>query len=321
MDIVIEDDYIVFKIKNNDPENNLLKFYTPNYFTFIGLHPEIYIPDNIPPNNNNIEKVGGYFQNENLLTVPYKYFVYLVEKNPLSTIIKKIPFPKYSYVKPNVIQKESTPPPTPIQISIKNKEPINSNYIQTLFKETQNKVKELTQYKTIEPIVESTRVEPTIVEPIKESTIVEPIKESTIVEPTKEDTIVEPTKEDTIVEPTKESTIVPIVESNDEIILKFLKTEDTPLNGMNLRNIISSRDPTEIDKNINGLTYQEILNIKIIEDYFSLKKIVIFEEEFFYINGKWIIIKSNIVGKIPINIDISQMENTELTKRHKKCVL
>ena len=87
---------------------------------------------------------------------------------------------------------------------------------------------------------------------------------------------------------------------------------------MNLRNIISSRDPNKIDVNINGLTYQEILNIKIVEDYFSLKKIDIFEEEFFYINGKWIIIKSNIIGKIPVNIDISQLENTELTKRFKR---
>ena len=85
---------------------------------------------------------------------------------------------------------------------------------------------------------------------------------------------------------------------------------------MNLSEIMLSRDRTKIDVNLNGLTYQEVFNIKRVEDYISSKKKDIFEEDVFYINGKWIIINSNSVGKVRLDLDISRMENTELVKKY-----
>ena len=140
MDVAIEEDYIIFKIKNDVPEKNLIPFYTPEYFKFIGIEPEIFISGNnidtkIESESESGKKMGGYFQDENLLTVPYKYFVYLVEKNPLSKKIKTISFPKFPNI-PKSISKEPSPPPkSPI------KEPINSKFIQTLFKKTQEPIK------------------------------------------------------------------------------------------------------------------------------------------------------------------------------------
>ena len=82
-----------------------------------------------------------------------------------------------------------------------------------------------------------------------------------------------------------------------------------------MNEIISSRDITKIDVNLNGLTYQEVLNINRVKKYVSSKKNEIYQEDVFYINGKWIIMNNNVLGKTIMNLDVSQMENTELTKR------
>jgi hypothetical protein len=273
MEIIINEDDIIFKIKNNVPENNLIPFYTPEYFKFIGVHPEIFISGTKIESDGVIKTkmVGGYFQDDNLLTIPYKYFVYLIEKNPISTRIKTVKLPNFPII-PKPIPKEPIATPTP-----QKKEPINSSFIQTLFKKTQ------------EPITEPTK----------------PTQPTQPTEPT------QPTQPQHT-EPT------PVERVEDEIILRFIKTEDTTMNGMNLSEIMSSRDPTEIDVTLNGLTYQEVLNIKRVEDYVSSKKKDIFEEDIFYINGKWIIIHSNSIGKYKMNLDISQMENTELVKKYHK---
>ena len=249
MEVSIEEDYIIFKIKNNVRENDLTQFYTPEYFKFIGEEPEIFISENPTTikNESNSKIVGGFFQDEQLLTVPYKYFVYLVD--PIYTRIKTI--------QPS----NKTPKETPKETI--NLESINLESIRSLFQNSQ----------PIEPPPQS--IEPP-----------QPI------------------------EPPPQSIEQP---QNDEIILKFIKTEDTPDNGKNLSEIISSRDPTKIDVNKNGLTYQEVYNITRVEKYISSEK-KIYQEDVYYLNGKWIIMYSNGVGVTEMGLDVSNMENSCMVK-------
>ena len=269
MEVSIEEDYIIFKIKNNVRENDLTQFYTPEYFKFIGEEPEIFISENPTTikNESNSKIVGGFFQDEQLLTVPYKYFVYLVD--PIYTRIKTIqPSNKTPKETPQETPKETpqeTPKETPKEIipQEKPKETINLESIRSLFQNSQ----------PIEPPPQS--IEPP-----------QPI------------------------EPPPQSIEQP---QNDEIILKFIKTEDTPDNGKNLSEIISSRDPTKIDVNKNGLTYQEVYNITRVEKYISSEK-KIYQEDVYYLNGKWIIMYSNGVGVTEMGLDVSNMENSCMVK-------
>ena len=252
MEVSIEEDYIIFKIKNNVRENDLTQFYTPEYFKFIGEEPEIFISENPTTikNESNSKIVGGFFQDEQLLTVPYKYFVYLVD--PIYTRIKTIqPSNKTPKETPKETPQE-TPKETPQE---KPKETINLESIRSLFQNSQS----IEQPQLIEP--------PQSIEPPQ----------------------------------------------NDEIILKFIKTEDTPDNGKNLSEIISSRDPTKIDVNKNGLTYQEVYNITRVEKYISSEK-KIYQEDVYYLNGKWIIMYSNGVGVTEMGLDVSNMENSCMVK-------
>ena len=69
MEVSVDEDNIIFKIKNNVPENDLISFYTPEYFEFIGVKPEIFISGTEIESDDEIKSkmVGGYFQDENLL--------------------------------------------------------------------------------------------------------------------------------------------------------------------------------------------------------------------------------------------------------------
>ena len=276
MEVSIEDDYITFRIKNDVSENNLTQFYTPEYFKFIGNEPEIFISGNNKTINNS-GIVGGFFQDEQLLTIPYKYFVYLVEKNPIYTRIKTIKSNEIPNEKSNETPKEipnETPKEIPNEIpkGVTPKESINLDSIRSLFQNTQSKQIEQQQQQSIEqPSIEQQQ---------------------------------------------QQSIEQPSIEPTNEIILKFIKTENTIDNGKNLGEIISSGDPIGIDVNKNGLTYQEVYNIKRVENYISSKKKEIYQEDVFYLNGKWIIINSNIIGKTLMNLDTSLIENTELTKKY-----
>ena len=84
--IKITDNYIEFYINySNQPE--LPKFYDENYWNLIGLTPEITIQDQ-PTIHNQPNQRGGENTNDSL-TLPYKYFHYILKNNPISLLLKK----------------------------------------------------------------------------------------------------------------------------------------------------------------------------------------------------------------------------------------
>jgi hypothetical protein len=93
--IYTDDEFIYINIKNPNfgKENDLMHFYSLGYWDIIGIHPEIHVNYNYNNNSsgeNNIQQfnqqTGGYFQDINKLTIPYKYFVYFMENNPVSLV-------------------------------------------------------------------------------------------------------------------------------------------------------------------------------------------------------------------------------------------
>jgi hypothetical protein len=87
VEIELDDDYVIFKIKN-DSVNDLKRLYTIDYFEFIGLMPEIYIN----PKYSQTFK-GGYFQDINRVSVPYRYFVDFAE-SVLNVSIENVKTPE-----------------------------------------------------------------------------------------------------------------------------------------------------------------------------------------------------------------------------------
>jgi hypothetical protein len=93
--IKYDNEYIYVQIPNPNEGNkdDLMYFYSLTYFDLVDLDPEIYI------NNVSGERqTGGYFQDINKLYIPYKYFVYLMEYNPISLMVKNV-----SLVRQNVM--------------------------------------------------------------------------------------------------------------------------------------------------------------------------------------------------------------------------
>jgi hypothetical protein len=92
MNISKDDNYIYIHIPNPNvgTDKDLIRFYSHEYFELVGLYPEIYMSDS---NEINLQKQrqtqkGGYFQNIGEVTVPYKYFVYMMEYNPIAVLAK-----------------------------------------------------------------------------------------------------------------------------------------------------------------------------------------------------------------------------------------
>ena len=68
----LEENYFVFELNNEN--NDLQRFYTPEYFEFLGIEIEIF--------SNNIPKMnGGYAIEGSELTIPYKYFANFIDGN------------------------------------------------------------------------------------------------------------------------------------------------------------------------------------------------------------------------------------------------
>lgn len=100
---------IVFHIQYHPTAIDLARVYTVDYFKKVGLEPEIYLHDT----DTDFEQTGG--QDPEKMTIPYRYFVYLIEKNPLRNVnFSRVP----------------TSPPTPALLS-------NSNQV-SFYKRIQN---------------------------------------------------------------------------------------------------------------------------------------------------------------------------------------
>jgi len=68
----LEDNHFVFELNNEN--NDLQRFYTPEYFEFLGIDIEIF--------SNNIPKMNGGSAFEGTeLTIPYKYFANFIDGN------------------------------------------------------------------------------------------------------------------------------------------------------------------------------------------------------------------------------------------------
>ena len=82
----INDKYMIFKLENRD-DIDIKLIYTPIFFHHLGLTAFISYK-----NNFQNEMTGGYSQPIENLTVPFRYFVYLVDKNPLTLAIQNFKF-------------------------------------------------------------------------------------------------------------------------------------------------------------------------------------------------------------------------------------
>jgi hypothetical protein len=71
----IIDSEIIFEISSESVD--LRRFYTIEYFNFLDIHPVIYV------DRTNDIMAGGYFQDTDRLTVPYKYLVNFIENDKL----------------------------------------------------------------------------------------------------------------------------------------------------------------------------------------------------------------------------------------------
>jgi hypothetical protein len=198
-------------IELNNSNNVLQKFYSVDYFDLIGIQPDIYV-------SYNPVMSGGYFQDTNKLTVPYKYLVkFLDNKNNITAEIVDNNLSVFNRgyeklvsafngtknknledelgIEPKIVE------PEPVEMEEHEPETVESEEL-----EPETVEPEIVEPETVEAeIVEPETVEPEIVEPetVEPETVEPEGVESEIVEPeTVEPEIVEPeTVEPETVEP------------------------------------------------------------------------------------------------------------------------
>ena len=203
-------------IELNNSNNVLQKFYSVDYFDLIGIEPDIYV-------SYNPVMSGGYFQDSNKLTVPYKYLVkFLDNKNNITAEVvdNNLSVLKRGYeklvsafngsknknledelgieskiVKPETVEPETVEPETvepetveseELKPEIVESEELKPETVESKELEPETVEPEIVESEIVEPeTVESKELEPETVEPeIVEPEIVEPeIVESEIVEP------------------------------------------------------------------------------------------------------------------------------------------
>ena len=269
----LEENYFVFELNNEN--NDLQRFYTPEYFEFLGIEIEIF--------SNNIPKMnGGYAIEGSELTIPYKYFANFIDGN-----MRFAP----------VTEKEE--PPYIVEDSVI---PTNENYMDSV--ENDSIVEE--------PIVEEPIVEePIVEEPIVEEPIVEePIVEEPIVE---EPIVEEPIVEEPIVEEIQENVVsvknilmlkIEIDDDNKSFngSLKDIMMSNKEKNGDN------------IQLNSDGLFYEDIERIYIIKRYLNTdvfqNEVFRINGKFIVLKENLSEPTENISG-----LDVSMMENTVLTNK------
>jgi len=279
VEVIFDDDHVIFKIKN-DGEKDLKRFYTIDYFKFIGLNPEIFITP-----KRHLTK-GGYFEENSKLTVPYRYFVNFVENNPITFLTKSIKIPNTYSPNDDFKYKHESPK----QDELKDKEEMelrDKEEMELRDKEEMElrdkKEMELKDQEDQEKMEKIDREEMGIRYNKKENMEFEEKGQDSNVEII---TII--IKLDNKIQ-SKSCSLYEILRYNKE----FLKDD--------------------IELNTNGLYYNEVENIFRIRKEIKLE---IFINEIYRINGKFIVIKDND-NKNDINIDnldLTMMKNTLLTK-------
>ena len=316
----LKENHFVFELNNEN--NELQRFYTPEYFEFLGIKIEIL--------SNNISKMngGGYFQDGSELTIPYKYFANFIDGNmgfqkDTKQGLEQIE-PEQSYT---LVEESGTPTfkDENILSNVENDTIEKSESIELLEQDplSENLVEELVEE---EPVVEElVEEEPVEEEPVEE----EPVEEEQVEEEQVEEEHVE--EEPAEEEPAEENTVVeddPYVNSivleneaspvKNILMLKIeIDDENKTFNGV-LKDIMTSNkeeDADNIQLNTDGLFYEDIERIYTIKNYLNID---VYQCDVFRINGKFIIIKENTTEPTENNIsklDVSMMNNTNLTNK------
>ena len=337
----LKENHFVFELNNEN--NELQRFYTPEYFEFLGIKIEIL--------SNNISKMngGGYFQDGSELTIPYKYFANFIDGNmgfqkdtkqgleqiepeQSYTLVEESGTPTFkdenilSNVENDTIEKSES-------IELLEQDPLSENLVEELVEE-EPVVEELVEEEPVEeePVEEEpVEEEPVEKEPVEEGLPVEegPVEEEQVEEePAEEEQVEEEPAEE---EPAEENTVVeddPYVNSivleneaspvKNILMLKIeIDDENKTFNGV-LKDIMTSNkeeDADNIQLNTDGLFYEDIERIYTIKNYLNID---VYQCDVFRINGKFIIIKENTTEPTENNIsklDVSMMNNTNLTNK------
>jgi hypothetical protein len=279
----LEENHFVFELNNEN--NDLQKFYTPEYFEFLGIDIEIF--------SNNIAKMnGGSYQEGTELTIPYKYFANFIDVN----LIKK---------------KEDIEPQEEDSIipMLENENSINSIENDNISIE-----KSVTGDSVEEPIEEEPMImeeEPMIME--EEPVIMEEksvIMEEEPLEEAVDDSVVEETEIENVIQEN-------VVSVKNILMLKIeIDNDNKTINGI-LRDIMMSnkeKNEDNIQLNTDGLFYEDIERIYMIKNYLNME---VYQDEVFRINGKFIILKENSTEPTEniSGLDVSMMNNTYLTNK------
>ena len=308
------DSYMVFKLENRD-DIDIKLIYTPILFHHLGL--TAFISLNKTSEQNSVNITGGYFQPIEKLTIPFKFFVYLIEKNPLSLAIKNINFKSNSTAKPASDDKSNQNGDysnTKIFSEDKKMEPSTQQPVENKPKIPQSNSKNIFDFSAITNLFASKKESPQHIEPVKEPSI-EPVKEPSI----------EPVQElSTVLEENYREKINIKIKRNDFIEDRLYIIDG--LNGKTLREILNeykNKPKTIEDFQYTGINY--IILERIIVDIFSQLELLLNElnvifteinEDFIYnLNERHVLLNSSNLKYIGNDINII---NTERENNKKK---
>ena len=327
----VTEEYITFEIIN-DGADDLKRFYTPEYFEHVHLNEyvEIYIQRAGTPKKS---QKGGYFQDMSKLTIPYRYFAYVLDNNLVSDTIKQNDSPRTQFGKPEKSRFESPITVHPLEVktsphisdfvpsflfkspmlTINRKEEIKVPVIKWPTKASINmKEKEPREsLASTEASINMTEKEPrksfkktdSSRDGVVEKEPIEPLESTD----SSRDGVVEKEPIEPL-ESTDSSIDIPEEKPEHEIIV--LKCKRRLQEGMDgwFREV---QDLENIDKDIelttDGLYYDDLDQIYSLSKW--LKTVPVCKEELYRINGRWLHIKSNSKADDKTSIDTLDKKN------------
>jgi hypothetical protein len=343
--------YIIFEIPNNG-EFDWLLFYTPDYFKFCGLDNVVKIFHERPLG---LMK-GGYFQEQERLTIPYKYFVYVVEGfRFIPEFIKsKVKFPgslskesevetgkdkSGSFFQMPQFLSSTTAPLHPSSAQHAENEMAKFEQEPELAENKPKLPNQETEVTEAEPELPKEEPEvsgekPEVAKAEPELPKLEPEvsgEEPEVSKPEPELPKLEP--ELPKLEPEMETSVMEIgsdvVESDkpmQTIYIQFEFTNQDEPNGY----FPDLADPDAFESNIelneNGYTYNDLEQVVVLEKYLEDRQkhyknanfVPLYKEELFKINGRIIAIKSNSTdAKTIVDYKYDSMEGTFIDKIRK----
>lgn len=308
--LLLKDDEYILEI-NNRSDMDLKLVYNPTYFETVMLKSEMDVlqalintPVSLPeslsgpgPGSLSEKIVGGYFQDTEKLSVPFKYLVYMIEKNPLSIGLHK--FIQTITPKSDVPNKPA--PTTQFSISANESGDKSTNVgimdkITNMFKPNDDTLKKIEP----EPITE----EPVIEEPVIEEPVIE---EPVIEEPAIEEPVIE--------EPLPEYNV-------EKITITFDAEQNIDHNGKNVKTIaiqLKQKERTIEDFSMSGFNY--LLLERITFDLYSQKTYLYqqfnmiyseFREEFIYnINGRYVLVDAEKLQYLGTDTSANSTANSD----------